>query len=116
MSNVNHPSHYGGADNPYEAIKVIETHGLGFNLGNALKYLLRAGKKGDIAEDLQKATWYLLREAAIAKGLDPSYYTDDLADIFSTERVDLPQVVLPQIKQPVELVPRIQDIPMKGTR
>lgn len=59
---VNHPAHYGGADNPYEAIKVIEAWGLGFNLGNAAKYISRAGKKGDALDDLRKASWYLHRE------------------------------------------------------
>lgn len=59
---VDHPSHYGGADNPYEAIKVIEAWGLGFNLGNAIKYVARAGKKGERIEDLRKAAWYLNRE------------------------------------------------------
>jgi hypothetical protein len=58
---VNHPQHYGG-DTTYEAIKVIEAHGLGFCLGNAVKYLLRAGKKGDAVEDLKKAAWYIQRE------------------------------------------------------
>ncbi|HEX9844157.1 MAG TPA: DUF3310 domain-containing protein [bacterium] len=59
---VHHPAHYGGADNPYEAIKVIEAWGLGFHLGNALKYLARAGKKGNALEDLRKARWYLDRQ------------------------------------------------------
>lgn len=60
---VNHPAHYGGADNPYEAIKVIEAWGLGFNLGNAVKYINRAGKKTESPyEDLLKARWYLDRE------------------------------------------------------
>jgi hypothetical protein len=59
---VNHPAHYGGADNPYEAIKVIEAWSLGFCLGNAVKYISRAGKKGDRVEDLRKARWYLDRE------------------------------------------------------
>jgi Protein of unknwon function (DUF3310) len=61
---VNHPPHYGGADNPYEAIKVIEAWELGFCLGNAAKYIARAGKKGDAVEDLKKAAWYLAREIA----------------------------------------------------
>jgi hypothetical protein len=39
------PAHYGGADNPYEAIKVIEAWKLGFCLGNTVKYISRAGKK-----------------------------------------------------------------------
>lgn len=59
---VNHPAHYGGADNPYEAIKVIEAWELGFNLGNTVKYISRAGKKGALLEDLKKARWYLDRE------------------------------------------------------
>lgn len=61
---VNNPKHYGGADNTYEAIKVIEAWELGFNLGNAIKYIARAGKK-DAAkgiEDLQKAEWYIRRQ------------------------------------------------------
>lgn len=61
---VDHPPHYGGADNPYEAIKVIEAYGLGFNLGNALKYIARAEKKGAPIDDLKKARWYLDREIA----------------------------------------------------
>ena len=59
---VNHPAHYGGADNPYEAIKVIEAWGLGFCLGNTVKYISRAEKKGAALEDLRKAAWYLQRE------------------------------------------------------
>ena len=61
---VNHPAHYGGADNPYEAIKVIEAWELGFNLGNTVKYIKRAGKKpyAKQIEDLRKAAWYLNRE------------------------------------------------------
>lgn len=59
---VNHPAHYGGEDDPYEVIKVIEAWGLGFHLGNAVKYIARAGKKGLALEDLRKAAWYILRE------------------------------------------------------
>lgn len=60
---VNHPSHYGGERNPYEAIKVIEAWDLNFSLGNVLKYMSRAGKKSDNPmEDLRKAAWYLNRE------------------------------------------------------
>jgi hypothetical protein len=64
MSNVEHPEHYGGEDDPYEAIKVVEAWGLGFHLGNVVKYIARAGKKGDELEDLQKARWYLDRAIA----------------------------------------------------
>ena len=66
MSQVNHPPHYGGKDNPYEAIKVIEAWELGFNLGNAVKYISRWGKKqnkeNELVQDLEKAQWYLSRE------------------------------------------------------
>lgn len=61
---VDHPAHYGGADNPYECIKVIEAWGLDFHLGNCVKYISRAGKKGDALEDLRKAAWYLNRAIA----------------------------------------------------
>lgn len=59
------PDHYGGKDNPYEAIKVIKAHDLNFCLGNVIKYVLRAGKKGDRAEDLRKAIKYLEMEIEI---------------------------------------------------
>ena len=59
---VDHPAHYGGADNPYEAIKVIEAWELNFHLGNTVKYISRAGKKNFALEDLKKAAWYLNRE------------------------------------------------------
>lgn len=65
---VNYPDHYGGADNPYEAIKVIEAWGLGFNLGNAVKYIARATKKGALVEDLRKAAWYAAREVFLVTG------------------------------------------------
>jgi len=60
---VNNPLHYGGADNPYEAIKVIEAWDLDFHLGNTVKYISRAGKKNPEKEleDLKKAAWYLQR-------------------------------------------------------
>ena len=61
---VNHPKHYGGEDNPYEAIKVIEAWDLDFCLGNAVKYIWRADLKDDAIEDLQKAVWYINREIA----------------------------------------------------
>jgi hypothetical protein len=45
-----------------ECFDVIEAFGLGFNLGNVIKYVLRAGKKGNKIQDLQKAIVYLERE------------------------------------------------------
>lgn len=56
---VNHPTHYQG--NKFEVIDIIEDYKLDFCLGNAIKYILRAGKKDDIIQDINKAIWYLER-------------------------------------------------------
>lgn len=57
---VNHPDHYGG-DTVYEVIKVIDAWGLDFKLGNAVKYIARAGKKDSAkeVEGLKKARFYI---------------------------------------------------------
>lgn len=60
VDNVNSPRHYQG--NGIEVIDIIESFELNFNLGNTIKYVLRAGKKGNKKEDLEKAVWYLKRE------------------------------------------------------
>ena len=61
MSNqVNHPEHYQASG--IEAIDVIDLFKLNFNLGNVIKYILRADKKGNKKQDLEKAQWYLNRE------------------------------------------------------
>lgn len=61
---VNHPAHYNASK--YEVIDIIEGNnwGEGFNRGNAVKYILRAGKKNPDKEieDLEKARWYIDRE------------------------------------------------------
>ena len=58
---VNHPEHY--KDGGIETIDFIEAKGLGYHLGNVVKYISRAGKKGTNQglEDLKKAQWYLTR-------------------------------------------------------
>ena len=58
---VNNPDHY--TDGGIETIDYIEAKGLGYHLGNAVKYISRAGKKGTNQglEDLRKAQWYLAR-------------------------------------------------------
>lgn len=60
--NVNHPAHY--TDGNIEVIDFIEDKQLGYHLGNAVKYIARAGKKDPdkYVEDLQKAAWYIARE------------------------------------------------------
>jgi predicted HAD superfamily Cof-like phosphohydrolase len=73
---IHHPGHYGGGDNPYEAVKVIEAWGAGFNTGNALKYICRAESKGAEQQDYKKACWYLLRELATKERKDPDFYND----------------------------------------
>lgn len=57
--NVNHPKHY--TSGKYECIDVIEDWGLGYCLGNAIKYICRHDKKGTPREDIDKAIWYLER-------------------------------------------------------
>ena len=58
---VNHPAHYNRGR--IECIEFIEDqgHGKSFVVGNALKYLVRAGAKGDEVEDLEKVIWYVRR-------------------------------------------------------
>lgn len=57
---VNSPPHYQG--NKFEVIEIIDDFGLSFNTGNAIKYILRADKKGNQKQDLLKAIWYLEHE------------------------------------------------------
>ena len=57
---VNHPSHY--TRGKIEVIDFIDDQGLDFELGNAVKYIARAGYKTDAVEDLKKAVWYINRE------------------------------------------------------
>jgi hypothetical protein len=63
MSNedlVNSPKHYQG--NGIEVIDIIDSFDLNFNLGNSIKYILRADKKGNKKQDLEKALWYINHE------------------------------------------------------
>lgn len=61
MSDPINPAHYKGHPSGVECVDVAEH--FGFNLGNAIKYIWRAGLKSkDPIEDLKKAAWYLNRE------------------------------------------------------
>ncbi len=61
QTQINHPDYYN--QNGLEAIDFIEAFNLNFNLGNVVKYIVRAGRKTDDSlADLQKAEWYLARE------------------------------------------------------
>lgn len=57
---VDHPPHYTSHPSGVECITITEH--MGFNLGNALKYVWRADLKDDAVEDLRKARWYITRE------------------------------------------------------
>ena len=65
---VNHPSHY--TDGGIETIDFIEAKTLPYHLGNAVKYISRAGKKEPekTIEDLQKAVWYINRYISMLEG------------------------------------------------
>ena len=68
---VNHPSHY--TDGKIEVIQYIEDKGFDYCLGNAIKYISRAGKKEPgnrriEIQDLEKAVWYINRKIQELKG------------------------------------------------
>lgn len=70
MSKVDHPPHYNAHPSGIEAIDLCER--IGFNLGNAVKYLMRADHKGQRHEDLEKARWYLLRQLDLCPSISIS--------------------------------------------
>lgn len=65
---VNHPEHY--TDGGIETIDFIEAKKMPYHLGNAVKYVSRAGKKNPekTIEDLQKAIWYINRYISLLEG------------------------------------------------
>lgn len=68
MNNIKHPEHY--CYGKYEPKDVIRGWQLNFNLGNVIKYIVRAGRKGDALEDLQKAKQYIEYEIeALERGI-----------------------------------------------
>jgi hypothetical protein len=60
LEQVNHPKHYTSHPSGVECIQITEH--MGFNLGNAIKYIWRADEKGRDVEDMHKAIWYINRE------------------------------------------------------
>ena len=67
---VNHPAHYTEHPSGIECIQITEH--MGFNLGNAVKYIWRADLKGSAIEDLEKARWYIDRELTKRDALFPA--------------------------------------------
>jgi hypothetical protein len=63
---VDHPQHYQGKN--FEVIDIINDYSLNFELGNAIKYILRADKKGNKKQDLEKSIWYLNHELSKFRG------------------------------------------------
>jgi hypothetical protein len=84
---VNNPTHY--HPGTYEAIKVINAWGLGFSLGNVLKYISRAGRKNGSSEleDLKKAQWYLNSAIQDLEGkIELLTNNEDLTTLDTTEK------------------------------
>lgn len=76
---ISHPSHYCDG-RKYEPKDVIRDWGLNFNLGSACKYISRAGRKGDIVEDLEKAKQFIQFEI--------DYINSEKRDIWASKFVD----------------------------
>jgi len=66
---IDHPSHYN--QGKFEVIDVIEDWKLGFNIGNAVKYLGRGEHKADAIKDYEKAIWYINRQIQLLKSQIP---------------------------------------------
>ena len=79
---INHPDYYKSKNGDYEAIDFIEANSLNFNLGNVIKYIVRAGRKvgEDESTTLQKASWYLEREITRLKKLAASQIKPEITD------------------------------------
>lgn len=80
---VNHPKHYTAHPSGVECITITEH--MGFNLGNAIKYVWRADLKADAIQDLEKAVWYIQREIAKRKA---AQLAADSEDIYSPHTQD----------------------------
>ena len=86
---VNHPSHYTAGN--IEVIDFLEDQKFPYHLGNAVKYICRAGKKdpNKTVEDLEKAVWYLNRYIGLIDretGRDTSHADDIASALISAER------------------------------
>lgn len=72
MDNVDHPAHYNKHPSGIECIEIVRH--FTFNIGNAIKYLWRAGlKTNDPCQDLEKAIWYIQDELARVRGTKVPY-------------------------------------------
>lgn len=71
---VEHPAHYTQHPSGVECVQITEH--MNFCLGNALKYIWRAGLKGSAVEDLKKAIFYIEREIALMRSANSKRYTE----------------------------------------
>jgi hypothetical protein len=78
---VHHPKHYNSHPSGVECIDVVEH--FTFNVGNAVKYLWRAGLKSNLLEDLYKARWYIDREI---QKVEKELHTGEEAGVSSPRR------------------------------
>lgn len=79
---VNHPKHYNKHPSGVECIDIVEHYN--FNLGNAIKYIWRAGLKSDNpVEDLKKAAWYVNREIERIANHQPATSYPKIGDIYN---------------------------------
>lgn len=89
VGKINHPKYYGGSDNVYEAIKIIDAIGAGkeFCYGNVIKYIMRAGSKPNEPEldDLKKAEWYL---RTLIEGIETGRYVNAKDTVSVLPQVD----------------------------
>ena len=83
---VEYPDHYRGHPSGVECIQITEH--MNFCLGNAMKYIWRAGQKGDLLEDLKKARWYLDREIARLESPPTAGAVDELPRAVYTDHED----------------------------
>ncbi len=112
-SSVDHPAHYGGKDDPYEAIKVIEAWKLNFRLGNCVKYVRRAGQKPDTPtiQDLKKARWYLDREIAALEESGPQQHAEAVFDKPPTidAEIDALRLTVARLREIVQMLTPLPD-------
>lgn len=94
---VNHPKHYNEHPSGIECIQITEH--MNFCLGNAIKYIWRAGSKDNAIEDLKKAVWYLQREIQLIEKSKNNTDSEktlnewEAEEIIVDEHLDLPEDV-----------------------
>ena len=101
MSNAINPEHYNRLDP--QPKDIIRAWGLNFNLGNAVKYVARAGHKDDIVQDLKKAQEYIQFEIdaieAERKAQEPKKRTINKQDIIERMLKDMPPFMRADFEQ-----------------